>query len=226
MQTNITTSSNNTKLNSMKKNCCIKDSPPLLPISYNPKLFKWKMNWSTLFLLFRNQQPSTSLFPPFSPSSIFIFPLSLPTSLIMSSFFISTPYPALLPLYFLFIMHPIHSSRTNWLHYTLFLSSLIALSLPFPFSFPTLPFPPLPFLPSSSLNLEKLSKNMKREKEAIAKIKQLEAQSANVESQREARMKQLEKKHCRSQKNLSGSNEQAKKKKSKTQKCWSQKSKS
>ena len=38
MQTNITTSSN-TKKNSMKKNCCVKDSPLLLPISYNPKLF-------------------------------------------------------------------------------------------------------------------------------------------------------------------------------------------
>ena len=95
-------------------------------------------------------------------------------------------------------MHPIHSSWTNWLYYTL--SLFIAHSIPLPL----LSNPPLPSLPSSSLNLEKLSKNIKREKEA---------QSANVESQREARMKQLEKKHCRSQKNLSGSNEQTSNKK-------------
>src|SRR3990167_1679785 len=102
----------------------------------------------------------------------------------MSSFIISTSYPTP-PFYFLFIMHPIHSSWTIWLYYTL--SLFIAHSIPFPL----LSNPPLPSLPSSSLNLEKLSKNIKREKEA---------QSANVESQREARMKQLVKKHCRSQK--------------------------
>ena len=96
--------------------------------------------------------------------------------------------------------------NTNFLQYlnlnlALFSSPLLPYSPSL--SFPTLPSPSLP---SSSLNLEKLSKNIKREKEA---------QSANVESQREARTKQLEKNMAEAKKNLTGSNEQAIKKKSK-----------
>ena len=73
--------------------------------------------------------PSTSLFPPFSSSSIFIFPLSL----LMSSFIISTSYPhssLLFPLYN--ASYTLIMDQLATLHSFPLLFSLIALSIPLP----------------------------------------------------------------------------------------------